>query len=248
MRASVPKEDLRIITDLDSRPAGMATPYSLHAFEEVKSTQDQAAALYDGRPVLVVAARQEAGRGRSGSQWLNADRGMAASLAIHPDWPPTAWQLIPLVAGLAAAEAVGGSCRLKWPNDLLVNSVKVGGVLTEASGDVVVIGCGINLYWPSAPAGMGGIYTTDPGPIELLEVARVWADGLLDRLARGPGGWGIEDYRQRSATVGQLVSWEPDGHGRARHIAEDGALLITTEAGEVRVSAGEVRHLRTEPG
>jgi len=244
MRASVPKEDLRIISDLDSIPAGLATPYSLHALDEVNSTQDEAAALYAGRPVLVVAARQEAGRGRSGSQWLNADRAMAASLAILPEWPRPKWPLIPLVAGLAAAEVVGDRCRLKWPNDLMFGSAKVGGVLSEVSGDLAVIGCGLNLFWSSAPPGMGAVHAVDPGPAERLEVARRWADTLLDRLARGPEDWGLDHYRRRSATVGRLVSWEPSGQGRVRDIAEDGALLIETESGEIRLTAGEVRHLR----
>jgi BirA family biotin operon repressor/biotin-[acetyl-CoA-carboxylase] ligase len=246
MRASVPTEDLRIITDLDSTPAGMATPYSVQAFDEVTSTQDLAASMAYRGPVLVVAGRQMVGRGRSGSQWLNADRAMAASLGFTPDWPRPDWTLIPLVAGLAAAEVVGGSCSIKWPNDLMINSAKVGGILTEVSGDILVTGCGLNLHWTSSPPGMTAVYAIDPGPERPLELARLWADTLLRRLAGGPAHWGLDEYREKSATIGQLISWEPEGQGRALDVAADGSLLVTTADGDISLTAGAVRHIRVE--
>lgn len=222
----------------------MATPYSVQAFDEVTSTQDLAASLADSGPVLVVAGRQMVGRGRSGSQWLNAERAMAASLGFAPDWRHEDWSLIPLVAGLAAAEVVGPECRLKWPNDLLIDSAKVGGILSEVSGDLVVTGCGLNLYWPDRPPGMAAIYRDDPGPRRHIDLAREWADSLLNRLARGPRAWGLDEYRSRSATLGSKISWEPLGEGTAIDIGEDGALIVSTAEGEIRLTAGTVRHLR----
>ncbi|HEX5671460.1 MAG TPA: biotin--[acetyl-CoA-carboxylase] ligase [Acidimicrobiia bacterium] len=230
---------------MDSTAAGMATPYSVQTFDEVTSTQDLAASMANSGPVLVVAGRQMAGRGRSGSQWLNAERAMAASLAFVPHWPRKDWSLIPLVAGLAAAEVVGPECRLKWPNDLLIDATKVGGVLSEASGDLVITGCGLNLYWPDRPPGMAAIYPDDPGPLRHIDLARHWADALLNRLARGPGAWGRDDYVSRSATLGSLISWEPRGEGTAIDIGDDGALVVMTAEGEVRLTAGSVRHVRS---
>jgi len=224
----------------------MATPYSVHALDEVTSTQDLAAAMAGSEPALVVAARQMTGRGRAGSQWLNAERAMAASLALTPDWPKSEWSLIALVAGLAAAEVVGASCRLKWPNDLLIGSSKVGGILTETSGDIVVAGCGLNLYWPAPPPGITAIYRDDPGHECHLELARHWADSFLQRLSRGPRGWGIDEYRRRSATIGRSISWDPQGEGKALDVADDGALVVATAMGEVRLTAGEVRHLQVD--
>ena len=221
----------------------MATPYSVQVFDEVTSTQDLAASMAVSGPVLVVAGRQTIGRGRSGSRWLNAERAMAVSLGFTPDWSPEEWSLIPLVAGLAAAEVVGPACRLKWPNDLLIDAAKVGGILSEASGNLVVTGCGLNLYWPDHPPGMAAIYRDDPGPSRHIDLARDWADSLLNRLARGPRAWGLDEYRSRSATLGSKISWEPLGEGTAMDIGDDGALVVATAEGEVRLTAGTVRHL-----
>ena len=222
----------------------MATPYSVQSFDEVTSTQDLAVSMAVSGPVLVAAGRQTIGRGRSGSQWLNAERAMAASLGFAPDWPPDDWSLIPLVAGLAAAEVVGPQCRLKWPNDLLIDAAKVGGILSEASGALVVTGCGLNLYWPDHPPGMAAIYRDDPGPSRHIDLAREWADSFLNRLGRGPRAWGLDEYKSRSSTLGSKISWEPLGEGRAIDIGDDGALVVMTTEGEVRLTAGRVHHVR----
>ena len=222
----------------------MATPYSVHLAEEVTSTQDVAAALFAGQPILVIAQRQTAGRGRSGQVWATAPRALAASLAVLPGWPEATWPLVPLVAGVAAARSVGGTCKLKWPNDLMIGDLKVGGLLAEASPERFVIGCGINLYWPGAPEGVGSIYDQDPGPAAVEAMARAWADELSARLALGPRGWDPDEYRDLSDTLGRSISWEPDGHGQAVDIADDGFLIVKQQDHLVRLSAGEIRHLR----
>jgi BirA family biotin operon repressor/biotin-[acetyl-CoA-carboxylase] ligase len=222
----------------------MATPYSVRVYDEVSSTQDLAAELHQSDPVLVVAHRQQAGRGRGASHWITAPRALAASFAWRPTWPEPAWTLLPLVAGLAGAGVLGPGCRLKWPNDLVLAEAKVGGILTEGSKERIVIGIGVNLYWPDPPLGAGAIYASDPGSDAVEAVARAWADDLVTRLSAGPQGWDPVEYLERSDTVGRWVQWEPAGEGLAQGIGEDGALLVETEEGTIRLRAGEIRHLR----
>ncbi|MGH8928901.1 MAG: biotin--[acetyl-CoA-carboxylase] ligase, partial [Acidimicrobiia bacterium] len=168
----------------------MATPYSLKLYDEVTSTQDVAAADFGGEPLLVVAARQAEGRGRSHRRWQQAPRAVAASLAFVPDWPSRSWPLIPLVAGLAAGETLGEGVRLKWPNDLLWGEAgKVGGVLVEGTSARLVVGLGVNLWWPEPPEGIRGLRDDDPGPERGRVLAEAWARNLLHRLARGPLDW-----------------------------------------------------------
>ena len=223
----------------------MATPYSLQVYDEVTSTQDIAAAALVDEPILVVAGRQTAGRGRSQRTWKSAPRAMAASLAMRPTWDLGSWPLIPLVAGLAAADTLEGDVTLKWPNDLLVGDDKVGGILVEGSGGVLVVGCGLNLWWPDAPAGSGALSLDDPGPEAVVATAAAWAERLLQRLATGAREWGRNDYLARSATIGRRVTWEPTGEGRATDIGDDGSLIVDTTLGTQRLIAGEIRHLRT---
>lgn len=222
----------------------MATPYSLQVYEEVTSTQDVAAAALGDRPTLVVAGRQTEGRGRSQRTWESAPRAMAASLAMRPSWGVGSWPLIPLIAGLAAADTLAGDVGLKWPNDLLVGDTKVGGILVEGSGGVLVVGCGLNLWWPDPPPGSGSLLIADPGPEAVVETAQAWAERFLERLANGPSEWGRDDYLARSATIGRRVTWEPGGEGNAIDIGDDGSLIVETDNGTERLIAGEIRHLR----
>ena len=222
----------------------MATPYSLQVYDEVTSTQDVAAAALVDQPILVVAGRQTEGRGRSRRTWDSAPRAMAASLAVRPTWDLGSWPLVPLIAGLAAADVLDADVTLKWPNDLMIGKDKVGGILVEGSADVLVVGCGLNLWWPDSPVGSGALYLDDPGPEAMVVTATAWAGHLLQRLAGSPGDWGRSRYLELSATVGRQVTWEPNGQGRALDIGDDGSLLVETEHGTERLIAGEIRHLR----
>ena len=223
----------------------MATPYSIQVYDEVTSTQDIAVAALVDEPILVVAGRQTEGRGRSRRTWESAPRAMAASLALRPTWDIGSWPLIPLVAALAAADVLEGNVNLKWPNDLLAGEDKVGGILVEGSEGVLVVGCGLNLWWPDAPKGSGARWIDDPGPGAVVQTAMAWAERLLGRISAGPSEWGRSEYLALSATVGRRVTWEPNGEGKALDVDETGALVVQTESGRQTLNAGEIRHLRT---
>ena len=213
--------------------------------ETAASTQDEARLGYSGRPLLVVAARQTAGRGRRGRPWETAPRALAASLAFTPAWRQSAWPRLTLAAGLAACGALGTGVLLEWPNDLVRGGAKVGGLLTEASGGVVIVGLGVNLYWPQPTVdGAGALCEQDPGPEAARDLAAVWAADLLARVAAGPGGWGVEEYAAACATLGREVTWEPAGRGRAVAVHEDGGLVVETPAGRRVLYAGEVHTVR----
>lgn len=223
----------------------MATPYSLIRLDETGSTQDDARLAHAGRPVVVVADRQHRGRGRSGAEWVTATRAVAVSVAWEPAWPVADRGLIPLVAGWSVCEAVDRRLRLKWPNDVLLDGAKVGGILVEASGDLVVAGLGLNLWWPDAPDGMGALAVSDPGRPEADRVAEAWAGALLDVTVSAESGWSLDRYREVCDTLGRPVRWDPDGQGRAVDVAPDGGLVVETAAGRTVLRSGAVRHLRS---
>jgi len=222
------------------------TPYAFRRVEVTASTQDDAFLLADAGPVLVVADRQTAGRGRRGRAWEAAPRAVAASLAFRPTWPEAAWPRLTLAAGLAARRVLGGAVRLEWPNDLVAGGRKVGGVLTEARGGVVAAGLGVNLHWP-APAveGAGALYEHDPGPEVATRLAEGWARDLLSRAAAGPDAWGRAEYAACCATLGREVTWEPGGQGRAVAVRVDGGLEVVTASGRRVLYAGEVHTVRS---
>jgi BirA family biotin operon repressor/biotin-[acetyl-CoA-carboxylase] ligase len=145
------------------------------------------------------------------------------------------------MAGVAATRVVE-EAALKWPNDVMMDGSKVGGILVERDSDVVVVGLGLNLWWPDPPAGMAGLLTEDPGEDRHAELAGRWGAEMM-RLIDSPG-WPIDEYRNRCLTLGMDVTWEPDGSGHALDIADDGGLLVETESGTETVHSGVVRHLR----
>lgn len=222
----------------------MATPYALFTFDGISSTQDEAARCAGERPTLVVAARQSAGRGRLGRHWDTAPRALAASLAVSPPWRPQDYPKISLVAALAGRSALGEGLECKWPNDLLCDGEKVAGFLVEASGESVVVGMGVNLWWPHRPEGFGALFEDDPGEGAHLELAERWATELLARLAVGPEEWGHDEYRSVCRTIGETIRWRPDGFGRACDVDDLGRLVVETAAGVVRLSSGEVWEVR----
>ncbi|MFG2037412.1 biotin--[acetyl-CoA-carboxylase] ligase [Dactylosporangium sp. NPDC048998] len=178
-------------------PGGFWT--DLRVVDETGSTNaDVAAAARDGAPegLVIVAERQTAGRGRLGRQWQSPARaGLSLSLLLRPQVPLARLGWLPLLAGVALAEAVRRVARidayLKWPNDLLLRGARSGspaqsqraglgvdrktaGILAEAAGDgAVVIGIGLNttlredeLPRPDATSlALGGAVSTDRDPL-----------------------------------------------------------------------------------
>jgi BirA family biotin operon repressor/biotin-[acetyl-CoA-carboxylase] ligase len=179
---------------------------------------------------VVVADHQTAGRGRRGRSWEAPPRsGLFATFVLEPS------PIVVFVAGVAAAEACGRGVQLKWPNDLVLDGRKLGGILAEIRNEHALVGIGINLSW--APEGAAK-----------LEENR---DALLDRLIPLIGWWAeaepeavIQRWRELSWTLGQTVRVELGGEvieGLAEDVAEDGALLV----GGRRVIAGDVTQVRS---
>lgn len=132
--------------------------------ERASSTNDVVKKLaIEGAPewTTVVADYQDAGRGRLGRSWhSDGPWGLWASILLRPSIEPVKAPFLGILAGLAAAEAIisliGLKARVKWPNDVEVQGLKVCGVLPESGIgpsdlDWVVIGVGMNLNEPPCP-------------------------------------------------------------------------------------------------
>ncbi len=229
--------------------------------DETGSTNDDARALARaGAPhmTVVVADAQSAGRGRLGRSWISdPHQALNASWIVRPERPVDEWTVIPLLAGVAAAEAVKArarvDARLKWPNDVLVGARKLAGILTEAEvPQFVVVGLGMNVMQESFDGERAGAATS----IAMEGGKRLDRPDLLAALLAGfvgglrdPRG-ALERYRQLCLTIGQTVRVEratgDPVSGFARAIDDGGALVLETSRGDVRVASGDVVHLRPE--
>ncbi len=219
---------------------------------------------------VLVAEHQHAGRGRHAREWSSPPRaGLWFSVLLRPAGVPLdvlGW--LPLLTGLAVAEAVQRvaevAVTLKWPNDVLIEGRKLGGILAEVAGTspepAVVVGLGLNvslraeeLPVPTATSlALAAASCTDRDPI-LRAVLRA----LADREARWRSLRGdpvrselAADYRARCSTLGQEVEValprDTVLRGEAVDVDDQGRLVVRETSGaEQAVSAGDVTHVRS---
>ena len=244
---------------------------AVEVLESVGSTNAVlAAAAAEDAPegTVLVAEHQEAGRGRLDRGWASPPRaGLTVSVLLRPDVPASRRSWLPLLAGVALAEAVrdvaGVRAAVKWPNDLLAaDGGKLAGVLAEAvpgggPPGAVVLGVGLNVSTTPGELPEGGTSllaqgagTTDRTALltgflhRLAERYASWSGALGDPIASGLA----RDYLTWSGTVGSVVAVTlPDGavlRGVAEAVDWDGRLVVATEDGRVELAAGDVRHVR----
>ena len=216
--------------------------------------------------LAVVAERQTGGRGRLDREWSSPAGGVYASLLVRPDVPPSATPAYTLAAAVAvadAARATGVDAGIKWPNDVLVpepntedrdqptGAAKLAGILTEMEGEAdrvswVVVGIGVNANVDDTalPAGATSL-AAEAAPV----TRRVFLARVVDRFVELTNDLNgvLSAWRDRALTLGRAVRVEtPRGvvEGTATDIEFPGALLVDTDDGTVRVSAGDCEHLR----
>jgi BirA family biotin operon repressor/biotin-[acetyl-CoA-carboxylase] ligase len=144
---------------LDAAFSGTVFAGNLHHAAVTESTNsDAVAGARRGEPhgSVWLAEEQTAGRGRGDHRWYSAaGEGLYVSALFRPKFPMEHLLLLPLAAGLAAAQAIqdgtGLTIDLRWPNDLLIGPRKVGGILVEAAQGFAVVGIGINVHQREFP-------------------------------------------------------------------------------------------------
>jgi BirA family biotin operon repressor/biotin-[acetyl-CoA-carboxylase] ligase len=254
---------------LDNALTGTIFSGNLHFSAITDSTNTDALdAARDGAPhgSVYFADEQRAGRGRGNHAWQSAaGQGLYVSVLLHPQIPATHLPLLPLAAGLAAADAirtatgltVGRDIDLRWPNDLMIGPRKTGGILVEShseSGAVAyaVVGIGINVHLRafeptlSTPATSLALETVRPVSrqtilIALLKSLEREVTTLLDSAA-------AEAIPRRVEAASTWIRGrQVEVHGPQACIGttagldNQGFLLVRTAEGVVRVTTGGIR-------
>ena len=232
----------------------------LTVVETVDSTNAQLKAqAVTANQTLLLARAQTAGVGRHGSLWQSPPAGnLYLSYCVHSDRPLTELSLWSLGVTVAVADALERElaleCKIKWPNDLFVKGMKVGGVLLETANlpsdhVAVVIGVGLNVASHPDPALLKRPVTciskhTDRS-VDLSMVAAVVSAAIVDmcRLSHTAlQAWLMSSWPSRDLLLNQpvVVPTLGEGSGIARGLSQDGGLEVEF-AGELRtVYAGEV--------
>ncbi|PIY33789.1 MAG: biotin--[acetyl-CoA-carboxylase] ligase, partial [Candidatus Infernicultor aquiphilus] len=142
---------------------GLSTVYigqKIFYFPELESTniiaKVKASPRVEGinEGTIIIAERQSAGKGRLGRRWFSPLGGIWLSIILYPQLSPSYIPRITLMTAVAIVKAMERcaqiKAQIKWPNDILINEKKVGGILTEMSAELdminwVVVGIGINV-------------------------------------------------------------------------------------------------------
>jgi BirA family transcriptional regulator, biotin operon repressor / biotin---[acetyl-CoA-carboxylase] ligase len=267
--APKPKSSLRwIMYDLASIEAalsGTVFARKLHYAESTGSTNDDAlqaarAGARDGS--VYVANEQTAGRGRGDHEWHSvAGEGLYVSVLLRPPFPVSRLPLLPLAAGLAAADAIHATTALtvdlRWPNDLLIGPRKTGGILVESHierGSVAfaVVGIGINVHQHGFSSGLD----TPATSLDLETGATASRQSLLIALLKSLES---EVLAMRNRDAGQAIprrvelnsTWvggrRVEVHGPQACVGvtegldENGFLRVMTPGGVVTVQTGGLR-------
>jgi BirA family biotin operon repressor/biotin-[acetyl-CoA-carboxylase] ligase len=231
--------------------------FDVRCYDSVGSTNDEAIRLSrDGAPhgTVVRAHQQTAGRGRHARHWHSPAGNLYVSLLLRLHATPAKATELSFVTALAVADTVDRflpddiRAELKWPNDVLVRDAKIAGILIENVESAVIVGIGINIrHAPPAT----------PYPVTSLSVCGTVAPEtdaalpvLLEAFNHRFSEWDASGFR--AVRCSWLARAHPPGSplrvtsgsgsmtGRFVDLASDGALIVETADGLVRIIAGYV--------
>ncbi|MDB5037979.1 MAG: biotin--[acetyl-CoA-carboxylase] ligase [Bacteriovoracaceae bacterium] len=216
-------------------------------FAELSSTQDKAFELIEegvNLPFLVTADSQTKGRGRMQRSWVSEPgRSLAATLAVSLN--SSRMIGLSLVAGLAIRSSIKNKeIKIKWPNDLMLNDQKIGGILIESRSQgaaaQVAIGFGLNLFDLQSQSFRGlqkKVEAVDLGE-KILEFVEGFKASGFQPLR--------EAYEKVLWKRGEMISLQIDGElklVKAVGVSDEG-LLITETAGNLSMTdQGEIIHV-----
>lgn len=244
--------------DPTARAAGMRHI----AYEAIGSTNAEAlirARAGERGPLWITAVSQNTGRGRRGSAWVSSPGNLFATLLLSE---PSRMEFAPqlsFVAALAVHDAVTGCAsrlrplvKLKWPNDVLIASKKVAGLLIEAeseAGSSVAVGIGVNcIDHPTDTAFPATDLKAEGAPVGVEMLFDALTAAMVRRLTQWRAGEGFgsirADWLTWAAGIGEPIRVrlpERELAGRFQGLDDTGRLLVANDGGRLEtVTAGEV--------
>lgn len=232
--------------------------FTVEVWPEVDSTNSELMRRAHGGqtdPLLLVAERQTAGRGRLGRDWQSGGNGSgtaglpALTFSLGLPLHPVDWSGLSLAVGLSVVQSLHPALQLKWPNDVWLQDRKLAGILIETTSVAdlryAIIGIGINILPPEGD----GMRTPPAALVELLPEAdapavllRVVPDLVRRVLAFEAEGFAPlrADFHARDVLYGRQVIATNGTAGLASGVDGSGALLVHTAGGVQKISSAEV--------
>ncbi len=227
----------------------------LHYFDTISSTNDYAKTLLYEAPegTVVLADEQTDARGRHGTSWYSPPGGLWMSVLLQPEKTT----LLSIAAGVAVCSSLhtfGITPGLKWPNDIIMNRKKIGGILTEIIDDNVIVGIGVNLNIRSFPQELQDIASSvflqtkkhlDKKMVFDL-VCREF-DEYYGMLKQNQDRDVLSKWRDYTVLLGQQVTIQAGDltvSGKVLDIGTNGALIVMRSDGQIEHVSSGVCHLQ----
>lgn len=240
----------------------------IHRVKSCTSTNDLAKELAlagEEEGTVVICDEQTKGRGTKGRSWYSAPKkGLYLSSILYPSQPQIS--LLPLVAGLAANDAIfessGIRVKLKWPNDLIWENKKLGGILCESGflgnkASYVIVGIGINLSHrrKDFPEEIRSLATS----LKLISKKHMDRDKFLGKLLKALNNWYRLFLERRNEEIVRsfqshsllplgkeikLVTETEEVLGTYAGIDSRGGLILETKGKRASFFSGEIRTIK----
>ena len=227
--------------------AYLHVPCSLKVYDVVTSTNEvaKAAELADV-PLVIIADRQTAGKGRLGRRFESpAGTGEYMSVVFRPDFDISKSLFVTMAAAVGTCRAIenvtGKHPGIKWVNDLYIGRKKICGILTEAQSDLetgtidrLITGIGVNCYpgsFPKEVEDVAGSLADDPSEFAREILAAAMINEILPLITKPDISSFLDEYRERCFILGKEIKIHPtygDAGIRAHaiDIADDGGLVV----------------------
>jgi len=223
----------------------------IHRFDEIGSTNDEARVLADKGAVegtIVTACYQTHGRGSRGRMWLSPPGvNLLFSVILRPNLPLYRIGELAFVFACGTANALrdafGLDVRVKWPNDIIVNLRKIGGIIIEAGSGFAIVGVGLNINWTDFPSEIAASATSVAMEIgETVDIENAFRrvisglDSAYTEYREDGFGKILHNWRKLDCCLGMGVEVEIDGRvvrGKSAGVDDCGSLLVETSSGAV---------------
>lgn len=231
----------------------------LYAYDVLDSTNGEAKKMiYDGKiaeVAVICASTQTAGRGRLDRKWISPAGNAYFTIAIKSDViNEDLRSILPFLSCIAAKNGIlkamqsglSGKIEFKWPNDLILNDAKFGGILIEKCKDFMIIGIGINVL--SNPDGGDVIYKAThlreyagdaalKGNVVLELIEAIFVEFVM--LVNSNRVWILNEWMKNAYRIGANLT-AGGRTGKFRGIDDFGAMLLEVDGLTVKVGVGDV--------
>ena len=206
----------------------------IHIVDKTSSTNTWLPVYFSEEGDTILSMKQSKGRGRRGNLW-DSDKGGAYFSTISRNH-----KLLPFITGISIAETLNDFCddlKLKWPNDILYQGKKLGGVLCENLGDYSIAGVGLNITNNPPFSTSINLSSLDSEldkynfVLSFLNHFQVMFSISSEEI--------IEKYLDFDCLVGNEITWE-NGKGVVKSIGIDGSLIVDISGETVNLFSEEV--------